>query len=755
MSNYKPMGLKSALLLSAAASLISGTAHAQSKAADPVELEPIIVTAERRETSLQTTPISVTALNADALEVRGVTDISDLAKYTPNMTFITSTGASGSRTAFVFLRGIGQSQVFLQNDPGVGTYIDGVYLGRTQGSVQEVLDLERVEILRGPQGTLYGRNTIGGAINLVSRKPDAAPGFEGSVEAGNFGAIKVRARANGPLADTLSASLSVAYLKHDGYVEAKSNPLCPTCTSEDLSGEDSISGRLALRWKPSEDLTIDLTADAAKRDDRSIGRRFAFYDAAADQQGYTFAVQRKLGVPPGAFVNTDINTHNSNIAGFDKQEVWGLSLTGTWDLGGATFKSITAYRELSVGSPSDGDGSPLMLQAARVAQIDQDQLSQEFQLTGTSFDDRFNWTVGLFGYREDATSNLVQYRRFAERGIFVPFPVPTVIDCYDRSRPLTSCPDQDPTPSALKVRNYAGYAHLSYEVTDQLSITGGLRYSWEKKEFVGTDFFGLPLALTDSWTSTTPKVGIDFQATPEVMVYGSYSEGFKSGSINNGNDPLIPTSVRPETVKAYELGVKSQWFDNRLRINAAIFRSDYRDQQLQVSTSNFTFAFINVSRSRISGGELEFVARPFSGLTIDGGIGYLRTEITKVGIATPAVRQGARLVQVPEWTVNLGATQIVPIGEMGDLTLRVDYSFTDTRENDYVNHPNVRVGSYSLVNLRATYAPSGSNWEFGVYGANILDEEYEVARTSIDPAWFAVAVDGAPRTYGVRIAVRY
>jgi len=755
MSNYKPMGLKSALLLSAATSLIAGTAYAQPKAAETIELEPIIVTAERRETSLQTTPISVTALSAEALQTRGVADISDLAKFTPNMTFITSTGIGGSRTAFVFLRGIGQSQVFLQNDPGVGTYIDGVYLGRTQGSVQEVLDLERVEVLRGPQGTLYGRNTIGGAINLVSRKPDAAAGFEGSVEAGNFGTVRVRARANGPLVDTLSGSISLAYLKHDGYVEAKNSPLCPTCTSSDLTGEDSLSGRLALRWTPSEDVTIDLAVDGARRDDLSVGRRFAFYDAAGDAQGYTFAVQRKLGVPPSAFVNRDINTHNSNLAGFDKQDVWGASLTGAWDLGGATFKSITAYRELSVRDAGDGDGSPLMLQAVRNETIDQDQLSQEFQLTGVSFDDRFNWTVGLFGYREDATSNILQYRRFAERGLFVPFPVPSLIDCYDRNRPLTSCPDQEAIPSDLKVRNYAGYAHLSYDLTDRLSVTGGLRYSWEKKEFVGTDVFGLPIALTDSWTSTTPKVGVDFQATPEVMVYGSYSEGFKSGSVNNGNDPLIPTSVQPETVKAYELGVKSQWFDNRLRINAAIFRSDYRDQQLQVPTSNFTFAFVNVSRSRISGGELEFVARPTSLLTIDGGIGYLRTEITKVGVGTPNVKQGARLVQVPEWTVNLGATQMVPIGDMGDLTLRVDYSFTDTRENDYINHPNVRVGSYSLVNLRATYAPTGSNWEFGVYGANILDEEYEVARASIDPAWFAVAVDGQPRTYGVRIAVRY
>ncbi len=724
-----------------------------------VSLETIVVTARRREESLQKTPVSITAFNHEALETRGARDISNLAQFTPNMSFLTSTGIGGSRTAFVFLRGVGQTEIFLQNDPGVGVYVDGVYLGRTQGSVMEVVDLDRAEVLRGPQGTLYGRNTIGGAINLVSRKPGPTPSFEASLEAGNFNALNIRARASGPLANNLFGSIAVTSLKHDGYVKALPSTVCSTCTNKALSDENSLAGRVSLRWLPTDKITVDLAVDGVRRRDLAVGRRLAYYNPAADvfpPPGYGGFVQAYWGVPLSSFVNPNNNTHQSNLAGYDRQDVWGASGTVQWKLGDATLKSITAYRGLSVEDAGDGDGSPAMFQAVKREGINQHQLSEELQLSGKSFNDRLDWVGGLFAYKEDAVSQIVQYKRFAERGIFSPFPLPfgTLTPCFSTAYPVNSCPVEQPISTNLKVRNLAGYIHLTGHITDQLSITGGLRYSWEEKTFDGSDAFGTPLFKKSSWNSTTPKIGVEYQVDPSVLLYASYSEGFKSGTINNGNDPSLPVQVQPEMLKAYEAGFKSQWFDNRLRVNAAIFSNVYHGQQLQVPTSAFTFAFVNVASSEIKGAEVEFVLKPAAFLTLDGGVGYTHSKITDVAVGTPAITKGAKLVHVPEWTVNLGAANVNQLGDWGKLTTRVDYSYKASQEGDFTNNVHDRVPGYSLVNLRVTAAPNVGGWDVGLYADNLFNKKYEVSRATIAPDMFDVAVDGAPRTFGVRLSVR-
>lgn len=741
-----------AWLICASAMALAATPAAAQDA--PATDGDILVTARRVTESLQDTPIAVTALSADALELRGVQNVQDLGAFTPNLNIVNSTGIGGSRTAFAFIRGIGQPEVFVQNDPGVGIYVDGVYLGRTQGALMEVLDLERVEVLRGPQGTLYGRNTIGGAINLISARPGNTLRADASVEAGNYDTINARASVGGPLSGTVAASISIASLNHDGYVRARPEAVCGGCAREGLSDEDTLAGRFALRITPADTFTIDLSVDGSRRRALPIARRLVMWNPAFDPFGYTPAVQAKWGVPITDFVNPVPNTHSSIFAGKDNQDVWGAAATLTWEVGNVRLQSVTGYRELKTDHASDGDGTPAMINTVKSETLSQHQLSQELQASGSGFGDRLDWVAGLFGYTEHANSNVIQAKRFAESGIFIPGVPPTIIDCFRTTNPLNSCPDEPPLPSALKVDNLAAYGNLTWHLTSRFSLSGGLRYSWEEKRFRGFDPFGVPLNLKDSWESITPRIGAEFKPSDDVLVYGSYSEGFKSGTFNNGNDPFQPRRVEPEEVSAYELGLKTQWFGRRLTLNGAVFWNDYRGQQLQVPTSAFTFAFVNVASSRIYGAELEMQARISRALSIDGSVGWLDTKITDVDVATPGVVKGAKLVRTPAFSSNLGATLDVPVAGWGSVIARADWSHKSSTEGDFTNNPNVRTRAYDVVNLRAGLR-FAKRWEVSAWVRNLFDKKYEVARSSVDPNLFAVAVDGTPRTYGLRLGFRY
>ena len=555
-------------------------------------------------------------------------------------------------------------------------------------------------------------------------------------------------------------------LAHDGFAEADPHPACFSCTEADLNDADTLSARAALRWIPNNAFTFDLAADVTQKDALPIARRLAFYDASPMLDplfflpgGYAGAVMSGWGVGPEAFVNREENTHSSNFAGEDDQSIWGVSATAEWEGEHLTLRSITGYRELDIDHAADGDGSPLALNTVVAETTDQDQFSQEFQLLGTTADGRLDWLAGAFYFEETATNAIAQALTFTEAGQIVPAPPPNppmVIDCFDASAPpLFGCPARPTLVSSLDVTNYAVFAHASFALTDQVSVSAGLRYSDEEKDFTGADANGAPLDLSDSWDALTPSLTLEWAPSETLFFYASYSEGFKSGTFNNGNDPAQPRSVTPEEVEAYEVGARASWLDGDLTLSLAAFDNTYTGQQLQVPTSNFTFAFVNVASSEIQGLELEFAARPHETLTIDGSVGYLDTEITDVLVGTPGVREGARLVRSPEWTFNAGFTFETSIGSLGRMQLRGDYIYRTEQEGDFTNHPNVRTDAYSTVNARLAYVPPNERLEFALWGRNVFDQSYESARASIAPQLFAVAVDGPPRVWGVSASVRY
>ena len=745
------------------------------------ELETIVVTARRREETLQTTPVSVTAFSTESLRDREITDLAKLSDYVPNFNLLTSTSFGGSSTAYAFIRGIGQLDLFVQNDPGVGIYLDGVYVGRSQGAVLDVVDLERVEVLRGPQGSLFGRNTVGGAVNLVTAPAGPSRAGYVEVEGGNYGTLNGKARINLPLSDNLFFSATLLRRGHDGYDKAKPSAPCPVCSHDALSNDDTWAGRVALRYVPSDSLTIDLGADFSDKHNRSIGSRLAFFGDTSNPQSiaaaYNNAVLTQWGVPAAAFVNLDSNTHQSSFTGWDYQRAWGTNLTIAWQLGGGTmFKSITAFRGLSVNDASDSDGTPMVNANLIGETTGQHQVSQEFQLIGASFDKKLDWTVGLFGMKENALNTIIQGQQFAEMQfippfsppLFLPFPLFVPSMCFNKNAPpLFGCGLLDGTDGKqltdYRVRTAAAYGNATWHITDRFSLSVGGRLNRDQKSFYyWNDAQGpLPanaLNLDHSWNSFTPRVGLEFQVDKDILLYSSFSRGFKSGNFNSGNDPTQPLFVKPEKVEAYEVGAKTSWLDHRLTANLAVFYTEYKDQQLLVQTSfvQQERAYVNVAGSTIKGFEFELAARPTTHVQLNASVGNTESKVTSLALGTPSVGLGTRLVHTPVTQINVGAAIVdIPVLTTGRLGLRADWTHKTSQEGDYLNSQVAQVAGYDVANARLTYSPITGTWELYAYCNNLFDKKYEVARYSFLPSLVAGAVDGPPRTYVAGARVRF
>ncbi len=736
----------------------------QAKDAPSSRVDDIVVTAQRREERLQNTPIAVTALSSANLEARGIQDITQLTSAVPNLNLISSDTLSASSTALVFIRGIGQPQVFIQNDPGVGIYVDGVYIGRSQGAIFNTLDLERIEVLRGPQGTLYGRNTIGGAINLIGKRP--GPGFGGQVgiEIGNYGKIDSTLKLNVPLSSKVFGSLAFSQTKHDGYVRPLASPTCRSCSGDPLSNDNTWAARVALRALATDTLTLDLNADYTHRRNRPIGIRLLSYDGQVPPFSFIYSLPVTFfhqGQPPESFADPVPNTHQSGFTGYDNQNVYGTSFTAEWRSPIGVLKSISAYRGLHVSDQNDGDGSPLAIFSNASERITQDQYSQEIQLQNTAFDGKLEFILGGFGYREHATS-VQNFAAFLAEGTgfqFFPFPQP---GCFNLDAPpYYGCPGMDGGQfTTYDVSNLAAFSNGTFHITDKLSATAGLRYSYEHKRLRYVEVGGPSPSVDDkqSFGSWTPRFGLSYQASKDVLLYASYAQGYKSGNFNqyySSYPTLGPPIVQPETAKAYELGLKTTSSHQRLLFNVAGFYTNYSNQQLQVTGAPPAHAFVNAAQSRIYGVEVELQARPADFLRLDASLGYTHTEITKVTPGTFGVTQGSRLPFVPELTANFSSDLILPVGSGAKIDLRGEIQHLSSQTGDNQNTPNLITPARTLGNVRLSYLPRGRGLEIYAFVNNVADTRYRTATGSVFPALFTIGVDGPPRTFGVGARYRF
>lgn len=759
------------------------TVQAQSTSAST--LEEVVVTARKRAESLQETPIAVTAFSADELEAASVNNLMDLGAYAPNVSMATGqNGSGGANNGQIYIRGVGQSDFLFTTDPGVGVYIDGVYHPRTLGSVLDIMDLEQVEVLRGPQGTLFGKNTIGGALNITSAKPSGER--EGNLEAtfGKFDRADFRGSINFPINDQWAGRAALSYKSRDGYGERRDfftgNKL------DETGDEEQFGGRLALRWTPSDALTADFSFDYSHWDQGSVPEQLIQFDDAGEFGGVpTILWNALVGIPSGlpmssAFVSGDPDVSFGTGPNVSDLEAWGIHGTFEWDVNWAVVKTILAYREMEAEFGRDGDGSPLPIVSTNNTQ-DQDQFSVELQLLGTAFDDRMDWVAGFFYFDEfGRDQNDVRLTS----GLFDALEsIPVQLSGAPCEPPFFApgCPGNPINPALdldfdifneIDIASRAVFGQLTYDLTDQLSFTGGVRYTHEEKEYflehrrINSNTFIVPATEVDEdWEEVSVLANLQYKWNDAVMTYVTYSEGFKSGGFNGR--PTVGAEVEPydpEFVESIEFGIKSQWLDDRLRANAAVFFYNYDDLQFSAvssdpDTGTLLLVTDNVAKADVEGFELELQARPTPNLGINVAVGYTDFEISDVE-PRAGVTVDTQIPRTPEWTASASVNYTLPWQEQGLFDIRFDWSYEDDSFADVVNTPSIARESYDIVNARLTWEPRedfwGGGWSFALFGTNLGDERFIVSGISaLDSFGTAEGFFNRPREWGITARKRF
>ncbi|MCB1661888.1 MAG: TonB-dependent receptor [Pseudomonadales bacterium] len=681
-------------------------------------LEEVVVTARKREESLQDTPIAISAFTGDNMEARGSFTIDDIEKYAPNVTFQNNPSFGGSsNSAAIYIRGIGQKDFLATIEPGVGLYVDGVYVARSVGGILNLGDIAQVEVLRGPQGTLFGRNTIGGAVSVTLNKPEAE--FGGSVEllVGEDDRIQTRGVLNVPLADNFFSRYSVFTHKRDGYVER--------LDGKDLGDDDEISARAAFLWMISDSFDANLSFDYTKSSENgpALSHLSYFFDPTA----LTFlhnSLTPGCGAPTGDLGNPAcINDAQYNLGkdytagtapSYSDTDLFGVNLTLDWEVSDSLqIKSITAYRDLDSEFARDLDKSPHDVNST-YDNFTQNQFSQEIQFLGDTFDEQLNWILGIYYFSESAEN---------QNDLFFPM--------------LSFRSGGD-----VENESWAVFAQGTYDLTDQLSITLGVRYTEDTKEFKpdqyilsAAPFFGLPVGLRvlpnetaeETFEDVTPMVSLTYRWTETLMTYLSYSEGYKSGGYTQRVFPPLPEipSFDPEYVEVYEVGFKYEDLEKGYRLNGAAFYSDYSDLQIQ------TFIGIapitkNAAEASITGLELEFVYTPTETWLLEGSIGWIDAEFEKVGSTATEISKNSEFERVPEWTASLGISKEIGSERYGTFKPRVDWSYRSEFFNDALNTPIIEQDAYSVVNASIAWSAPNEKLKVVLGIDNVFDEDYMI-----------------------------
>lgn len=718
--------LHRSLLIASSSFLILGALASAMPAHAQVDDE-IVVTAQRRAQSIQDVPISVTAVSGDFLESIGAVDITDVQKITPNATIEVARGSSS--TLIAFIRGVGQQDPLWGFEPGVGIYVDDVYVARPQGAVLDIFDVERVEVLRGPQGTLYGRNTIGGAIKYVTKGLNMEdPELKARVNVGSYGQFDQIVSASIPVSDNFALGGAVANYQRGGFGENLN-------TGADHYDKNIFAARISAEWAPTDALNFRIAADMSDDDSNA-------------KHGH-----RLLPSADGTLPVTDSEYDTRGGAG-DRNEVKtkGVSFTGSWDVNHSiTLKSITAYREGDTVTPIDFDALPQQDFDVPANYAD-DQFSQEFQLLYSS--DRLSGVAGI--YYLDGSAN----------GDF---------DVILSALGLTIYQAGDQTKE-----NLSAYADFTYDVTDALSVSLGGRYTEDKtvadvtrEVWLGLGSGSFDAANTGSLFLATqtgyeglerkdsefsPRIAINYELSDTTNVYGSFSQGFKAGGFDpRARADLDPLGLSqegfgPETVDSYELGFKGSLFENRLTYSLAGFIADYKDQQITTqqgvdsdndgTNDTFVSSVFNAGKSKYKGLEFEGAFRLSDSFTLTAMGGYIDAKIKEILSAGVNIADGFVTQNTPEITTRFGFAYTHELEDMGSLLLTGSAAYRDEYNLFNVANPGFGAGvnavfaqggpaldpdAYTVFDLGAKWTSESGRWDFGIYGRNLTDERARVA----------------------------
>lgn len=743
------------------------------EAAQAGGLDEVVVTARKRAENLQDTPISISATTGAQLDDRGVTLITGISNYTPNLVLQNVPSNSGiTSNAAVYIRGIGQSDFAPTVEPGVGIYVDGVYLGRSVGGVFDLLDIEQVEVLRGPQGTLFGRNTIGGAVSITTAKPTDEYQVKGDVQYGTDDMVNARGVVNIPMGDKVAARLSGGYSRQDGYVD---HPF----GGDKLGNKKSYTARGAIRFDLASNLELNINADYFN--DKSNGPAVSITGIDETSVGSFVALNNALvasGAPPAGFGGPGDPTlcltpaYASNPACYNSQyfsntvnygsgpnyskiKTWSTSGTFVWDLDNVEVKSISAYRRIKGAFAQDRDGSPVHINHVADS-FRQWQFSQELQFQGKALDDRLNWLFGLYYFKEKG----------------------------ENINPVDFLPVQIQSGGYFNYRSFAAFSQMTYDFTDRLSLTAGVRYTDDNKKYLPDQFFeGLPLGplftcfdpvvhtcgigdrvvpletVTAKDNAWTPMATLSYKPADGLMVYGTYSRGYKSGGFTQRIFPpeqSLP-SFDPETVDSFEGGVKWTSPNDQLRVNLAGYYTKYKDMQLLVADATRVGPFFtNAGRSRITGFEAEIAYAPGGGWRINATSGLTDAKFTSLDNTVQGLTTANEFVLVPKWTASAGIEKEFMLGGDARVTPRVDASY---KSGIYTNASGIsspRLYQDATVLLNAIVRLDlNDNVAVTVGGQNLTDEKFRNFGDFQAPFGFYVEGFDRGRQWFVKVGFDY
>ncbi|WP_028008867.1 TonB-dependent receptor [Solimonas flava] len=721
-------------------------------AADDGKIAEIVVTAQRREEKLQEVPLAVTALGAEQIQDRGIQNVTDLSALAPGLQI--SKTASNSTISQITIRGLSQINPAIYWDPAVGIYVDGVYIGKAQGSVFDVVDLERVEVLRGPQGTLYGRNTLAGAINLVTRRPSGEFGGTASLEIGNYDAVTTKASVDLPKMGIFSVTLAARQEQRSGWVHTSNDS--STSALNDRNGN-------GLRLAVDMDFAPGLLGQY--RFDRSIVDQTPNWDQLYRIDSDLYGFYPTL---PDYASHDRLDHADLNAPMFEKARIMGHAFTLSWDLDEHNqLKSISGYRTMNWDDSLDLDGSPYDV-AFTQRFTDYHQFSQDLQWLGNS--DRINWVAGLYYFGDDGETNNPQH-------FFGGTPFESNYDSW----------------YSTKTHAYSAYGQIDYKPIDPLTLTAGVRYTSEKKELsrafgiLGTpDVYLIPDGTNASKTfdATTPMASVAWQFTPDLNAYFRYAEGFKSGGFNGEysnpytTDPdenvrETKTPFKPEKQRSFELGTKTMWLDRRVVLNAAVYYNKARDLQESIflGTGAAASSVRNAGKATIYGAELEGQVALWSGSRLGFNYAYLHPKYDEFIDAGQDVADNRAFVHAPKNSANVYLDLRLVRLQLGELRALLDYSYTGAfytyayqlRPTDPSKQVagDSEVPATSLLNLRVSLGGvklgGTATGELALWCRNLTDEDAPTNFIDFGPGFSSLTVANFndPRTFGVTGIVRW
>jgi len=729
--------MRSLLFASAALAVVSFHAPmAMAQDANVVKLDEVVVTAQRRSENLQKTPLTVSAVTGDKLESQGIKTVVDLSAQVPALQI----SSSGSGAAVVFLRGIGSTNTTEVGDPAVAYHIDGIYIARSTSVGALFYDIDRVEVLRGPQGTLYGRNATAGAINVITKQPKFAFEGNGSLDVGNYGAITTSGMVNVPVSDTIAVRAAFQQSRHDGYVKALNKG--PGTGGNDRYDQDDKSARIQLLWKPSDDFTLHLGADYLHQGGAGGGDK-TYGTALATSDPWT--------------CNCATNIYRNN-------KFFGAHAQADLDLGFGTLTYLTGYNfsRLDRNGENASTGAPNFFKGKDYT------WSHELRLGGDT--GNLKWVVGLYRFTED---NNVDFRVFLATNSYLSFIQPEV-----------------------SAKSVAAFGQGTYAVTDRFRVTGGLRYTEDHKARDGGTFLTNSAGAITSvvvknladakWNATNWKIGADFDLTDSSMLYANMATGYKAGGYFDG---VGANTYEPEKITSYEAGVKNRFFANRLQLNATAFLYDYKDFQVSavgvIAGQNATVT-LNADKARVYGVEFESSLVVTENDRLDATLGWLHAEYTdfvlprgdafannNANAAVPACFKanftlaaprstdfsGCRMARTPEWSLNVGYQHTWAMESGARLVGRVQTHYESGKNLEYHGFAQNKQDGFTKSDVSLTYSSADDRWSLQGYVRNIENDDVRTASSPNSTTGLSTNGNGEfyapPRTFGLRLGVNF